>query len=121
MPHRDLAKRKAYMKQYAATHPKTCSQEQEKRWTHAATCRKYGITPEIFDAVFLAQGSRCGCCGDREPGGKGSWHIDHDHVTNQFRGILCYYCNLGLGQFKDSGERLQKAIAYLAKFQPEKR
>jgi hypothetical protein len=41
--------------------------------------------------------------------------------TNQFRGILCYYCNLGLGQFKDSGERLQKAIAYLAKFQPEKR
>jgi hypothetical protein len=41
--------------------------------------------------------------------------VDHSHVTKRFRDFLCTNCNIGLGQFKDSPERLQKAIEYLAK------
>lgn len=49
------------------------------------------------------------------PNRKGSWCADHDHDTNEFRGWLCHKCNLGLGNMKDSIQRLQSAIEYLEK------
>jgi hypothetical protein len=56
----------------------------------------------------------CECCG-RPPPGKQSLHLDHCHATNVFRGWLCNNCNLGLGHFADSTDRLSLAIAYLRK------
>lgn len=41
--------------------------------------------------------------------------VDHSHVTGRFRDFLCGNCNKGLGFFKDSIEKLQKAIEYLTK------
>jgi RNase P subunit RPR2 len=48
-------------------------------------------------------------------GGKksGSWVVDHDHITNKFRGWLCHKCNRALGAFEDNTVRLQSAIEYL--------
>lgn len=50
----------------------------------------------------------CDCCGRSGP-----MHIDHDHVTMQFRGVLCGHCNKGLGHFGDDPERVDQAAAYL--------
>lgn len=42
-------------------------------------------------------------------------HVDHDHKTNEIRGVLCHLCNNGLGKFKDDLEILERAIEYLKK------
>jgi hypothetical protein len=78
---------------------------------HVRVCRSLGITPELVQQVFISQGSCCAICKTTTP--EGPWHLDHDHVTNKFRGILCRLCNLGLGQFRDSPAHLQAAIEYL--------
>jgi hypothetical protein len=39
--------------------------------------------------------------------------LDHCHVTGRFRGWLCNRCNVGLGQFLDRIELLERAIKYL--------
>ena len=41
------------------------------------------------------------------------WHLDHDHLTGEFRGYLCNNCNVGLGMLQDCPVVLDKAIAYL--------
>jgi recombination endonuclease VII len=72
---------------------------------------KYGMAPGEFKSLLAAQEHKCASCGD--PINETNAHVDHDHKTNLFRGILCRHCNWGLGHFKDSCERLQKAINYL--------
>ena len=48
-------------------------------------------------------------------GGNASiWVVDHDHITNSFRGHICHNCNRGLGVFQDNIDRLERAINYLS-------
>ncbi len=70
--------------------------------------RKYGLTLEEFDEMLAAQGGRCAICGKPDPD-----NVDHDHVTGRVRGILCWNCNVGVGQFEDDIERLIAATSYL--------
>jgi Recombination endonuclease VII len=53
----------------------------------------------------------CECCDRKLEAGK--THLDHDHITGDFRGWLCNRCNLGIGQLGDCIEGLEKGIAYL--------
>lgn len=85
--------------------------EYQKRWYEKNKAkeaikkrvRKYGLTPEQIDAL----GVICMMCGD--PG----TDIDHCHETGTVRGLLCRYCNLGLGYFRDDPTRLERALDYL--------
>lgn len=77
--------------------------------------RKYGITPEEYDDMFEAQNGECAICGTRTPGSTGSFFVDHCHETGDVRGLLCFSCNIALGNFKDNGLILRRAIDYLQK------
>jgi len=74
----------------------------------------YGISQEDFDAMLTAQGGKCAICGTAEWRGRHNRpHVDHCHATKAFRGILCDFCNRGLGIFEDDPARLRAAANYL--------
>jgi hypothetical protein len=73
----------------------------------------YGLTPEAYAALLETQDARCAICRTDTPGGKGGWHVDHNHATGLVRGLLCTNCNQGLGQFADDPDRLRAAADYL--------
>jgi len=60
------------------------------------------------DEVARLYEKGCAICGTRN-----HLHVDHDHKTGQFRGILCSKHNNGLGFLGDNIEGLEKALEYL--------
>lgn len=48
--------------------------------------------------MLVAQGGQCanGGCKATVPGGRGTWHVDHDHLTGKVRALLCNACNTAL-------------------------
>jgi hypothetical protein len=76
--------------------------------------RRYGIGVNEFDELVLRQDGVCAICGRPNPE-----HVDHDHETGAVRGILCFNCNGGLGQFRDSIDALLAAASYLDARDPE--
>lgn len=78
--------------------------------------RTYGISLDTFNGMVLAQGSKCACCGTSKPRGKhNQWCVDHDHVTNKVRELLCKDCNIVLGIVSDSPKHLKQLIAYIGR------
>ena len=75
---------------------------------------RYGIVKITFNKILEAQNNSCGICYTKTPGGKGnSFHVDHCHISDKIRGLLCVRCNLGLGALKDSKDVVSKAMNYL--------
>lgn len=83
--------------------------------------RNYGITIDNYDSMLASQGGRCALCGTDKPRGRGRFHVDHCHKTNNVRALLCTECNMMLGLAKDSVTTLQKAANYIAHHQAEHR
>jgi hypothetical protein len=79
--------------------------------------RNYGITQTDYDQLYVAHDGRCAICRQIETRIKNSrvkWiAVDHDHKTNEVRGLLCHQCNVGIGSFKDDVELLEAAVRYL--------
>jgi hypothetical protein len=80
----------------------------------------YGISTEDYEVIHKKQDGRCKICKHRRKrlkrNGKFlSLSIDHNHNTGRVRGLLCYKCNLGLGNFEDKIFYLLRAICYLLK------
>jgi hypothetical protein len=79
----------------------------------------YGITIDEYNNLLNKQHNRCAICGMTNMASKKLYHkylsVDHCHITNMIRGLLCDDCNNGLGRFKDSANLLSKALLYLRK------
>lgn len=79
-----------------------------------AGLRATNFTRELCADAAQIQGGRCGICSATfSESIPRHVHADHDHVSGAPRGLLCTYCNTGLGQFKDNPEFLAAAVAYL--------
>lgn len=81
--------------------------------------RTYKITLAEYETLLGQQNGRCAICATDDPGRKGragkNWMVDHCHDTGKVRGLLCHACNVGIGNFKDDTNIMEKAITYLRK------
>lgn len=84
---------------------------------------RYGITPSQMQQLLEDQENKCAICKrpfeDKPPSGIKNKknvhgpHIDHNHMTNKVRGLLCHWCNTGLGCFGDNKACIASAGLYL--------
>lgn len=72
----------------------------------------YGLTIEQYDEMLATQNGVCAIC-KRGSSNKKHLHVDHCHATGKVRGLLCHYCNIGIGYFQDDPNTLQRCILYL--------
>ncbi len=97
-------------RKFSAAHCIECDQERHKE---SYIQHNHGITLKDYDKMLKRQNGKCKICGAKTPGGRGRFHIDHEHKTGKIRGLLCSSCNTGLGLFKDNSEILIVAAYYL--------
>lgn len=78
-----------------------------------AKLRRHGVAEELIPRLLLEQDTgNCHAC-ERSTEIVGRLHVDHDHATGEYRGLLCKPCNTSLGLCEDDIERLCKLAAYL--------
>ena len=116
------AKRKRW---YAANRERSLKLNQEWRkrnparwyelWRNNQLKRDFGITLDQYKESLAKQNGVCAICGGPPSAGK-AFAVDHDHLTDRLRGLLCQSCNNGLGRFKDNPELLDRASSYLRRF-----
>lgn len=70
---------------------------------------RYGLHFDEYTDLLIRQQGKCAICGSQDK----QLQLDHDHRSGKPRAILCFNCNSGLGQFKDSIINMVRAIEYL--------
>ena len=82
---------------YQKSHPEKAKDKSLKQ--------RHGITRQQYDMMLESQEGVCAICGQPETkiikGTVCRLHVDHSHVTNEIRGLLCGKCNVALGAFND--------------------
>lgn len=102
-----------YNKKWGKEHPKRHKKYISQYLIYAL--KKYGVTPEDYNLMFIKQKGCCAICGKHQNELKRKLSIDHNHSTGVIRGLLCNNCNLMLGFSKENIDVLQKSIIYLDK------
>jgi phage gp36-like protein len=80
---------------------------------------RYGISIGDYNKMLIDRNFCCDICGYRQPQNatkQERLYIDHCHIKNKVRGLLCFYCNTAIGYFKDNVEVINKSIKYLEKW-----
>lgn len=100
---------KLYMKQYASNN----SNPTHKSFSYYY--KKYGLTLEEVVSMHEQRNNKCDICGEITDFRYDKLCIDHCHNTGKIRGLLCFSCNIMIGNAKDNKTILQNAIHYLEK------
>ena len=74
---------------------------------------RYGLTQNDYEEKFKLQNGLCQICGKAN---NKELVVDHNHRTNQTRGLLCNRCNLMLWGLEDRNW-FKKAAEYLQEWE----
>ena len=74
--------------------------------------RDYGLSWGSFETMLISQLGKCKSC-EKQMSGQNEPHVDHNHITNLVRGLLCGGCNLAIGHLSDSPTKARQLADYL--------
>lgn len=102
----------------AAYKAATKTSVQDKRYK-----RHYGLSLEEYNSMSAKQNHACAICGEREQvvtrgDGAAKLSVDHCHKSGKIRGLLCMYCNTGIGKLRDDPALLRAAADYIERNTP---
>jgi hypothetical protein len=102
-------------KNFKKTHP-----NYQKNWIFKYT---YGIDKKTFKKMISLQNHKCAIC-QKKFNYDNRLNIpclDHNHLTNKIRAVICWGCNAGIGfLIADNDESiLLNAVKYVRKYQKE--
>jgi hypothetical protein len=80
----------------------------------------YGLSLEKYLEMYERQIGVCAICNSPirlystgEESKHGTACVDHNHITGEIRSLLCFPCNLAIGNIKESPETADKIAYYL--------
>ena len=123
---KDPEKAKASHRRYYYAHHEEIRAKRNSGVSRAAHLKSaYKMTPDAYLAMQKAQDYCCAICGEEAVLGGANLHVDHDHgccpgtktCGQCIRGLLCDYCNKGIGALRDSYEIASKASSYLKQYE----
>ena len=91
-----------------------CKKCNNKTSSKGLASSRYNITIEEYEKAMKTSDC-CEICGSTN-----RLSYDHDHRTMEFRGVLCFGCNTGLGKLGDNEAGILKALAYLKRNRRDK-
>lgn len=110
---RNREKAIATSREWAKKNPERLKAGKTRRYAAKYRYTRYGLTAETYADLLAFQDGRCAICKSANSG-RPEWNVDHDHVTNEVRGLLCSGCNTALGHYeKRIREKLADFNAYL--------
>lgn len=86
------------------------------KWREQNLKYNYGITLDDYNKLFNQQNGCCAICKRHQSELKYILCVEHNHQTNEIRGLTCKYCNWLIGQVENkilTKELLEKVINYL--------
>jgi hypothetical protein len=93
------------------THYLALKAAQKKRSHERHVQKEFNLLPGEYERLYKAQGGKCWFPNCRATGKKRKLAVDHDHVTGEVRGLVCYNHNYYLlGMFAND---LDDAKAYI--------
>lgn len=92
--------------------------------TNKLLWKRFGITLEEYNQMFIKQKGCCGICERHQSEFKKALDVDHEHVEGYnkmppeekrkyVRGLLCNSCNRGIGLLYENKEIFLKSMKYL--------
>jgi hypothetical protein len=88
------------------------SLSKDRRKNYALKIR-YGITLLEYKKLLKKQKGRCAIC-FKKPTVTKLLQVDHNHITNKIRGLLCDYCNRNIvGTLENNTSLIKQAMIYL--------
>lgn len=82
---------------------------------------RYGLTPEEKKKMFDDQNGCCAICGRHQTEIKETIGVDHNHQTNQVRGLLCNRCNLFVDYVEKYPNLIEPCFEYLERWNKDAR
>jgi hypothetical protein len=76
--------------------------------------KRYNLTEDEYEQMAIKQNNLCFLCNKPQiKGRRGGLCVDHNHITDKVRKLLCNKCNTALGLFNEDISLMERAIQYL--------